>query len=52
MNWGLLSTARINGRLIPAIRAAERAESWEHNPDPESANRHGGSSTKHKINLK
>jgi predicted dehydrogenase len=26
LNWGLLSTARINRRLIPAIRAAERAE--------------------------
>ncbi len=26
LNWGLLSTARINHRLIPAIRAAERAE--------------------------
>jgi xylose dehydrogenase (NAD/NADP) len=26
LKWGLLSTARINGRLIPAIRAAERAE--------------------------
>jgi predicted dehydrogenase len=26
LNWGLLSTARINDRLIPAIRAAERAE--------------------------
>jgi predicted dehydrogenase len=26
LNWGLLSTARINGQLIPAIRAAERAE--------------------------
>ncbi len=26
LNWGLLSTARINGRLIPAIRAAERAD--------------------------
>lgn len=26
LNWGLLSTARINRRLIPAIRAARRAE--------------------------
>lgn len=26
LGWGLLSTARINRRLIPAIRAAERAE--------------------------
>jgi predicted dehydrogenase len=26
LNWGLLSTARINRRLVPAIRAAERAE--------------------------
>jgi xylose dehydrogenase (NAD/NADP) len=26
VRWGLLSTARINRRLIPAIRAAERAE--------------------------
>lgn len=26
MNWGLLSTARINRRLIPAIRAADGAE--------------------------
>jgi xylose dehydrogenase (NAD/NADP) len=26
LRWGLLSTARINRRLIPAIRAAERAE--------------------------
>ena len=26
LNWGLLSTARINQRLIPAIRAAERVE--------------------------
>jgi xylose dehydrogenase (NAD/NADP) len=26
LKWGLLSTARINRRLIPAIRAAERAE--------------------------
>ena len=26
LKWALLSTARINGRLIPAIRAAERAE--------------------------
>jgi xylose dehydrogenase (NAD/NADP) len=26
LQWGLLSTARINRRLIPAIRAAERAE--------------------------
>lgn len=26
LNWGLLSTARINRRLIPAIRAAERAK--------------------------
>jgi predicted dehydrogenase len=26
LNWGLLSTARINRRLIPAIRAAARAE--------------------------
>jgi predicted dehydrogenase len=26
LKWGLLSTARINHRLIPAIRAAERAE--------------------------
>jgi len=26
LNWGLLSTARINRGLIPAIRAAERAE--------------------------
>jgi len=26
LNWGLLSTARINHRLIPAIRAAKRAE--------------------------
>jgi xylose dehydrogenase (NAD/NADP) len=26
LNWGLLSTARINRRLIPAIRSAERAE--------------------------
>ncbi len=26
MNWGLLSTARINRRLIPAIRAAEGAQ--------------------------
>lgn len=26
MKWGLLSTARINRRLIPAIRAADRAE--------------------------
>jgi xylose dehydrogenase (NAD/NADP) len=26
LNWGLLSTARINRRLIPAIQAAERAE--------------------------
>jgi predicted dehydrogenase len=26
LNWGLLSTARINRRLIPAIRAAERAQ--------------------------
>ena len=26
LRWGLLSTARINHRLIPAIRAAERAE--------------------------
>jgi predicted dehydrogenase len=26
LNWGLLSTARINRRLIPAIREAERAE--------------------------
>ncbi len=26
LTWGLLSTARINRRLIPAIRAAERAE--------------------------
>ncbi len=26
MKWGLLSTARVNGRLIPVIRAAERAE--------------------------
>jgi predicted dehydrogenase len=25
LNWGLLSTARINRRLIPAIRATERA---------------------------
>jgi len=26
LRWGLLSTARINRRLIPAIRAAQRAE--------------------------
>ncbi len=26
LNWELLSTARINRQLIPAIRAAERAE--------------------------
>ncbi len=26
LRWGLLSTARINRRLVPAIRAAERAE--------------------------
>ncbi|MGQ9600670.1 MAG: Gfo/Idh/MocA family protein [Anaerolineae bacterium] len=26
LRWGLLSTARINDRLIPAIRATERAE--------------------------
>ena len=26
LRWGLLSTARINRRLIPAIRAAEGAE--------------------------
>lgn len=26
VRWGLLSTARINGRLIPAIRASERGE--------------------------
>jgi predicted dehydrogenase len=26
LRWGLLSTARINRRLIPALRAAERAE--------------------------
>jgi predicted dehydrogenase len=26
LNWGLLSTARINRRLIPAIRATERAD--------------------------
>jgi xylose dehydrogenase (NAD/NADP) len=26
LKWGLLSTARINRRLIPAVRAAERAE--------------------------
>jgi predicted dehydrogenase len=26
LRWGLLSTARINRRLIPAICAAERAE--------------------------
>lgn len=26
LKWGLLSTARINRRLIPAIRAADRAE--------------------------
>jgi len=26
LNWGLLSTARINRRLIPALRAARRAE--------------------------
>jgi predicted dehydrogenase len=26
LNWGLLSTANINRRLIPAIRGAERAE--------------------------
>jgi xylose dehydrogenase (NAD/NADP) len=26
LKWGLLSTARINRRLIPAIRAAQRAE--------------------------
>jgi xylose dehydrogenase (NAD/NADP) len=26
LRWGILSTARINRRLIPAIRAAERAE--------------------------
>jgi len=26
LRWGLLSTARINRRLIPAIRAAERAD--------------------------
>lgn len=26
LGWGLLSTARINRRLIPAIRAAKRAE--------------------------
>lgn len=26
LNWGLLSTAHINRRLIPAIRAADRAE--------------------------
>ena len=26
LRWGLLSTARINRRLIPAIRAAERSE--------------------------
>ena len=26
LRWGLLSTARINRRLVPAIRAAERAD--------------------------
>lgn len=26
LNWGLLSTARINSQLIPAIRSAKRAE--------------------------
>ncbi len=26
VRWGLLSTARINRRLIPAIRASERGE--------------------------
>ncbi len=28
LNWGLLSTARINRRLIPAIRAACRGPLW------------------------